>query len=427
MLSLMGCLIFSFPLASCNGNKHEAKKEWSNDETRHWHECMTKGHDDRLDKANHVWNDGVITSQPTEAKEGMKTFTCTVCFATKKESLAKLAHTHTFDLAKWEKDETRHWHKATCSHDVRKDETAHSFGEWKEKTPAGIHMDRVEERVCSVCEFSEERTVPDSAIHDFDYENIHHDKTNHWFECSCGEKCEVEAHTFGDWKEKTAAGVDQDREFSKKCTECPEEEVLSFANTRTNGTYCMAILDSFRLSGVQYFEVRMVRGSVTAGDNLVVDGVEGEFSIGKILDKKSRQELPGAAFGDVVLLQLEADSGDLSKIKAGSLAYLPDSVNVYGEFSAVIHIDKSDYAGNLNLGTRLYIDLYDTGVMMLPYSLVLPDGVISAEDGKSYLVRVRIPENKSRALWAGMDFKYRIHDSSSSSYKTVVNGTILSV
>lgn len=427
MLSLMVCLFFSFPLASCNGNKHEAKKEWSNDEAKHWHECLKEGHTDRFDEASHVWDDGIVTSQPTEAKEGVKTFKCTICSAEKKESVAKLAHTHTFDLAKWEKDETGHYHKATCPHDVKKDEAPHSFGNWKEKTPAGIHTDRVEERKCSICEFTEERTVSNTGLHDFDIENIRHDKMNHWYECSCGEKYELEAHTFGEWTEKTAAGVDQDREFSRKCTECLEEEVLSFANTKTNGTYCMAILDTFRMSGVQYFEVRMVRGAVTAGENLSVDGVEGEFSIGKIFDKKSRMELPSAAFGDVVLLQLEADSGDLGKIKAGSLAYLPDSVHVYDEFSAQIKIDRSDYAGSLNLGTRLYMDLYDTGTMMMSYRLVLPDGVISAEDGKSYLVQVSIPENVSRALWAGMDFSYKVYDSSSSSYKPVVKGTILDV
>lgn len=44
-----------------------------------------------VDKATgHKWDDGVVTTQPTTGKEGVKTFTCTVCKATKTETIAKL-------------------------------------------------------------------------------------------------------------------------------------------------------------------------------------------------------------------------------------------------------------------------------------------------------------------------------------------------
>ena len=39
----------------------------------------------------HSWNQGVVTTEPTTTKEGVKTFTCTVCSATKTEKIAKLA------------------------------------------------------------------------------------------------------------------------------------------------------------------------------------------------------------------------------------------------------------------------------------------------------------------------------------------------
>ena len=38
----------------------------------------------------HTWNSGEITKQPTTTAEGVKTFTCTVCGATKTEPIAKL-------------------------------------------------------------------------------------------------------------------------------------------------------------------------------------------------------------------------------------------------------------------------------------------------------------------------------------------------
>ena len=44
------------------------------------------------DKAlGHKWNTGVVTVQPTIAKEGVMTFTCAVCKAVKTEAVAKLA------------------------------------------------------------------------------------------------------------------------------------------------------------------------------------------------------------------------------------------------------------------------------------------------------------------------------------------------
>lgn len=44
-----------------------------------------------VDKATgHKWDDGVVTTQPTTGKEGVKTFTCTVCKETKTESVPKL-------------------------------------------------------------------------------------------------------------------------------------------------------------------------------------------------------------------------------------------------------------------------------------------------------------------------------------------------
>lgn len=39
----------------------------------------------------HSWDKGVVTKEPTTAKEGVKTYTCSVCSATKTEKIAKLA------------------------------------------------------------------------------------------------------------------------------------------------------------------------------------------------------------------------------------------------------------------------------------------------------------------------------------------------
>lgn len=164
MLSLMLCLLLSISLVACNKNKHEAKSEWKWNDTQHWHECATEGHDDKLDEAEHTWDEGVITTEPTETTDGVKTFTCTVCGYQKTESVAKLTHTHTFDMANWENDETHHWHKATCAHTDEKNGYEEHKGVWTTKTEADYGVDKVEERTCTVCGKHQERTVENSAL-----------------------------------------------------------------------------------------------------------------------------------------------------------------------------------------------------------------------------------------------------------------------
>lgn len=127
VLSLVLCLMLSISLVACNKNKHEAKSDWKFDNAQHWHECATKGHDEKLDVAAHTWNDGVVTTEPTETTYGVKTFTCTVCGSTKTAPVEKLTHTHTF-ATEWSKDETNHWYAATCEHaEEVKDKAAHVY------------------------------------------------------------------------------------------------------------------------------------------------------------------------------------------------------------------------------------------------------------------------------------------------------------
>jgi len=46
--------------------------------------------------APHEWDEGVITLEPTETTEGVKTYTCDVCFYTKTELVGKLGHEHSW-------------------------------------------------------------------------------------------------------------------------------------------------------------------------------------------------------------------------------------------------------------------------------------------------------------------------------------------
>ncbi|MCI6717108.1 MAG: hypothetical protein MR485_06430, partial [Mollicutes bacterium] len=73
---------------------HTFSDEWSYNEEYHYHEATCEHKDKVSDKEFHKWNDGVIIKTPTLEEEGTKEYTCTVCEATKQETLNKLTHEH---------------------------------------------------------------------------------------------------------------------------------------------------------------------------------------------------------------------------------------------------------------------------------------------------------------------------------------------
>lgn len=89
-------------LTACNKDgKHNFSEEWSSNETHHWHACADKGCKETKDKAEHSWNGGNVTVEPTTEKEGAMVYTCTVCRREKTEKIDKLVaeteYTITFD------------------------------------------------------------------------------------------------------------------------------------------------------------------------------------------------------------------------------------------------------------------------------------------------------------------------------------------
>ena len=72
--------------ASCS---HECTfaTEWTIDANNHWHVCEDEKCDLTTTPEAHTWDGGKITTKATQEAAGVKTFTCTVCVATKTESV----------------------------------------------------------------------------------------------------------------------------------------------------------------------------------------------------------------------------------------------------------------------------------------------------------------------------------------------------
>ena len=150
--------------------------------------------------------------------------------------------------SEWKFDEKTHWHECTTKkHTDTTEKTPHVFT-WTEKTPAGVHTDKVEKGVCE-CGYETERTISGTATHTYG-EEWKKDESGHWHDSTCDAtapthdvmKKDFAAHTFDEGKVTKPAdfGVVGEKKFT--CTVCgysytqeipalgAKDNAISFAN-----------------------------------------------------------------------------------------------------------------------------------------------------------------------------------------------------
>lgn len=154
---------------------------------------------------------------------------------------------HNFS-SEWKNDEQYHWHECTTKkHTDTTKKTPHVFT-WTEKTPAGVHTDKVEKGVCE-CGYETEKTISGTATHTYGAE-WKKDESGHWHESTCDAKApthdvmksDFAAHTFdeGVVTKPEGYGVVGEKKFT--CTVCEyskteeipalgaKDNTISFAN-----------------------------------------------------------------------------------------------------------------------------------------------------------------------------------------------------
>ena len=141
--------------------KHEFSAEWSTDETCHWHACTAKKHTDTTEKLPHEFNDGVVTTEPTEETEGVRTFTCKTCGYSYTKKIEVLPHTHKYDMNAWvNTEESGHYRPTTCGHaDKTKDFAAHTFDEGVVTKPEGYGVVGEKTFTCTKCGYEKKVTI----------------------------------------------------------------------------------------------------------------------------------------------------------------------------------------------------------------------------------------------------------------------------
>lgn len=134
---------------------HDYEEEWSKDEDNHWKECECGK---VTEKAAHEWDKGNITKAPTTTVAGEKTYTCTICGATKVEKVpATGEESHEHKYGEWQNDATNHWKQCECGEVVEK--AAHKWDAGKiTKEPTAVTAGE-KTFICTVCSVTKKETV----------------------------------------------------------------------------------------------------------------------------------------------------------------------------------------------------------------------------------------------------------------------------
>ena len=173
---------------------HTYGTDWESDnDDDHYHVCSVCS--GKADVTPHSYDSGMITIPATETTEGVKTYTCFVCHHTKTETVPKLSHTHSLSVD-YSKDETGHWHACSgCTEKV--DFEAHTEDSGTVTVQPTETTEGIRVYSCTVCGYViRTETVPAlNSEHTHSYGTAwKYDSTNHWHECSCGEKTDISQH-----------------------------------------------------------------------------------------------------------------------------------------------------------------------------------------------------------------------------------------
>ena len=199
--------------------------DWKSDNTDHWKECTVVGCGVIIEgsKAAHTAGEWIIDTPATATTSGSKHKECTVCgYTMATETIPATGggeHTHSYG-SEWKNDADNHWHECSCGD--KKDTAAHTAGEWIIDTPATATTDGSKHKECTVCGY----TMATETISATGGEHTHsygsdwkNDATNHWHECSCGDKADKAAHDFK-WVVDKEATATQKGSKHEECRVC---------------------------------------------------------------------------------------------------------------------------------------------------------------------------------------------------------------
>ena len=137
------------------------------------HSCPDCGNqyvDSYTEPKGHRWNDGVVTTQPTDEEEGIRTFTCSVCGTTRTEPVPAKGH-HYQNVVTPPTCTKQGYTTHTCSDcgksyvDSYTDALGHTWDNGTVTTTPGCLTEGVRTFTCSACQTTRTEPVPAAGHH----------------------------------------------------------------------------------------------------------------------------------------------------------------------------------------------------------------------------------------------------------------------
>ena len=174
---------------------------WQTDADHHWKKCSRCDVTDT--ESPHEWNSGKVTTQPTCTTAGQKTYTCTVCSATKVETLDALGHNFAKYDAKAATCTEIGWNTyftcTNCNYTTYKEIAALGHDKISHKAKAATCTEKGWNAydTCSRCDYTSYKEIA-ALGHDFTSNTWQSDANWHWKKCSrCKAAGKKTQHTGG--------------------------------------------------------------------------------------------------------------------------------------------------------------------------------------------------------------------------------------
>ena len=228
------CRVCNQPYGELAAHDYDTTKWVKIDNDHHGHKCKNCNAIDATSKEPHAWDDGEVTTPATCTADGEKTYTCTVCSATKTERIDATGHTEVTDAAVeatcTKTGLTEGKHCSVCNTVLVKQDTIPAKGH-TEVIDAAVEATctepgKTEGKHCSVCNavLVAQQTVPVKA-HDWGTQWISNDsdEDHHWHKCkNCNaiDESTKAPHSWDNVAVTTPATCTTDGEKTYTCTAC---------------------------------------------------------------------------------------------------------------------------------------------------------------------------------------------------------------
>ncbi len=336
--------------------------DWQSNETSHWRECKC-GEKGEVD--SHSFGEWVTDQEPTEEAEGTRHRNCEICSYSESGTIPQLDHKHIY--GDWQSNETSHWRECKCGEKGEVD--SHSFGEWVTDQEPTEEAEGTRHRNCEICSYSESGTIP-QLDHKHIYGDWQSNETSHWRECKCGEKSEVDSHSFGAWITDKAATASETGTRHRECGVCGYQEEGTIPAT-----------------GREESTVNNAEESESEEENPPIDDREGNFS--KNIEKVDGIPDINVANSETELQLMLLTNAEKQQLRNG--ANIRVVFDIKDAESTVSSTDKTLIESALNgYTTGQYLDIS-------LYKLIERTRIDINETPKKITVTIEVPENLRNA------------------------------